>query len=171
VELVTRAIEDQRAGRRPTALGALQVVVQPAQQGHGLSTRLLQAVASRAAHQGVNDLFAPIRPNQKACYPLTPFASYVQQTLADGLPADPWQRVHARLGARPVGIVAEWLNVVAPVDLWEYWASICFATSGRFIVPGALAPVAIDLERHIGRYAEPHLWMHYRLAPDERTHP
>lgn len=169
VELVSRAIAHQRAGRRPNALGALQVVVQPALQGRGLSARLLQGVTALAAVRGVADLFAPIRPNRKACFPLTPFARYVKQTRADGLPADPWQRVHARLGARPCGIAPEWLTVVAPVSLWECWAGICFASSGKFIVPGALAPVAIDLERGTGRYVEPHLWMRYRLAPDERA--
>jgi GNAT superfamily N-acetyltransferase len=163
VELVTRAIEHRREGRLPTALGALQVVVQPALQGHGLSTRVLQAVAATAAGRGVADLFAPIRPNRKACYPLIPFASYVQQTLADGLPADPWQRAHARLGAQPVGIVADWLSVVAPVAMWEIWAGLCFGATGRYIVPGALAPVAIDLEYGSGRYVEPHLWMRYQL--------
>lgn len=168
VELVSRAIEHRRAGRRPNALGALQVVVQPALQGQGLSTRLLQSMAALAAGRGITDLFAPIRPNHKACYPLTSFASYVQQTLIDGLPADPWQRVHARLGARSIGIVPEWLTVTAPVGIWEIWAGLCFAASGHFIVPGALAPVAIDLERGTGRYVEPHLWMHYQLDGAQR---
>jgi GNAT superfamily N-acetyltransferase len=164
VELVRRATEHQREGRRPTALGALQVVVRPALQGRGLSTRVLRAVAALTAGRGIAHLFAPIRPNRKARAPLVPFATYVRRTLADGLPADPWQRVHARLGARPVGIAPAWLTVVAPAYEWEAWAGMCFVASGRYPVPGALAPVAIDLERGCGRYVEPHLWMHYRLA-------
>jgi GNAT superfamily N-acetyltransferase len=167
VELVALASEHRRAGRAPNALGALQVVVRPALQGRGLSARLLRAVAALAAARGMADLFAPIRPNRKASQPHTPFAGYVEQTLADGLPTDPWQRVHARLGARPVGIAGEWLTVVAPVHDWEALAGMCFATTGRFVVLGALAPVAIDLERGTGRYAEPHLWMRYQLARKE----
>ena len=166
-EMLDRAVEHQRADRRPNALGALQVVVRPALQGRGLSTRVLQAVAALTAERGVTHLLAPIRPNRKARYPLAPFDGYVRRTRPDGLPADPWQRVHARLGAAFAAIVPGWLTVVAPVTAWEGWAERTFPESGQFAIPGALVPVAIDLERACGRYVEPHLWMHYRLAPAE----
>jgi hypothetical protein len=40
--LVRRALADRRVGVRPTALGALQAVVHPAQQGRGLARRPLE---------------------------------------------------------------------------------------------------------------------------------
>ena len=165
VELVHLALEHKRSGVRPTALGALQAVVNPAQQGGGLSARMLQAMAGLAASRGFPDLFAPIRPNQKERYPLARLESYVSWTRDDGLPTDPWQRVHVRLGATPAGVIAGWLTVTAPVRQWALWTGMIFPASGPYVVPGALVPVEIDVARDCGRYVEPHLWMHYRISP------
>jgi hypothetical protein len=38
-----------------------------------------------------------------------------------------------------------------------------FPASGRYVVPGALVPIDVDVEARIARYEEPHLWMHYRV--------
>jgi hypothetical protein len=164
-EMVQRALEHRRRGVRPTALGAIQAVVDPACQGGGLSVQMLRGMAHLAATCRVPDLFAPIRPTQKARFPLAPFERYVGWTRPDGLPFDPWQRVHARLGATPAGIVDRWLTVTASTDEWARWTGLVFAETGPYVVPGALVPVEIDAERGSGRYVEPHLWMRYRIAP------
>jgi hypothetical protein len=43
---------------------------------------------------------------------------------------------------------------------WEQWTGLVFPVTGSYVVPGALAPLEIDLEQHVGMYVEPHLWMH-----------
>lgn len=32
-----------------------------------------------------------------------------------------------------------------------------------YAVPGALVPLKIDVDRNVGEYVEPHLWMRYRI--------
>jgi hypothetical protein len=57
-----------------------------------------------AAEHGWAQLIAPVRPNWKAPYRLTPIERYAAWTRPDGLPFDPWLRVHARLGGRILGV-------------------------------------------------------------------
>jgi hypothetical protein len=164
VEMVQRALRDRRRGTAPTVLGALQAVVDPQQQGAGLSVRMLQGMAGLAAALRLPDLVAPIRPTEKALDPLSTLDEYVARARQDGLPIDRWQRVHARLGAAPVGIEDAWLTVTGSTHEWESWTGVTAPPSGPYLVPGALAPVQLDTARAIGRYVEPHLWMRYRIA-------
>ena len=163
VELVRAALDQRRDSVRPTTLGALQAVVHPAHQGGGLSARVLEAMAALAAERGLPDLFAPIRPNMKHRYALAPLDDYARWLRDDGLPLDPWMRVHHRLGATPVSVAPAWLVVTATIAEWQLWTGLVFRASGPFAVPGALVPVEIDVENDVGRYVEPHLWMHYRI--------
>ena len=70
------------------------------QENRGQSRLLLGAMRALAAERGWAQLLAPVRPNWKARYPLTPIQRYAGWTRPDGLPFDPWLRVHARLGGR-----------------------------------------------------------------------
>jgi len=164
VEMVKRALHDRRHGIAPTVLGALQAVVDPAQQGAGLSVRMLQGMAGLAAALRLPDLVAPIRPTEKALDPRSPLDEYVARVRSDGLPVDPWQRVHARLGAEPVVVEDAWLTVSGTADQWASWTGIAMPSAGCYLVPGALAPVRMDGRSGIGRYVEPHLWMRYRIS-------
>lgn len=162
--MVQQALTHTDNGAKVTAYGALQVVVSPTAQRRGLSVRMLGQMAVCAAARGATSLCAPIRPTQKARYPLTPLEQYATWTRADGLPLDPWQREHVRLGAVPAGIVAAWLTTSAPIAHWEAWTDLRFPETGRYVVPGALDPVQMDVAAGTGRYVEPHLWMHYRIG-------
>jgi hypothetical protein len=164
VEMVERSLADRAAGRAPTILGALQAVVDPAQQGAGLSTRMLQAMAGLAAALRIPELVAPIRPTEKTLAPLSSLGEYVARVRADGLPADPWQRVHARLGATPIGVEEAWLSVTGTLEEWQRWTGVGVPAEGPYIVPGALTPIAVDAICAVGRYVEPHLWMRYRIG-------
>jgi hypothetical protein len=87
VELVELALRHKRGRRRATALGGLQVVVNPDHQRIGLSTPMLQATAATAATAGFRAVFAPIRPTHKTHYPLAPLSSYVTWQRPDGEPS------------------------------------------------------------------------------------
>jgi hypothetical protein len=165
-EMVELAVHQKRRGLRPTAVGALQAVVHPAHQMGGKSSLMLQAMATQASAVGMRALFAPIRPTHKTLYPLARIESYVGWVRRDGQAVDPWQRVHVRLGATPAGIVPRWLTVTATPSDWTTWTGLVFPDTGRYVVPGALVPLDIDLERNVGTYVEPHLWMHYRLVAE-----
>jgi len=146
---------------RPTTLCALAVVVAPEERGRGLSARVLEAMRELAARCGLQDLIAPVRPTGKCLYPLTPIERYMCWTDANGLPFDPWLRVHVRLGGRVLEPAPRSMVVVGTVAEWELWSGLRFVDSGRYLVPGALQPVTIDRERDAGRYEEPNVWVHH----------
>jgi hypothetical protein len=47
---------------------------------------------------------------------------------------------------------------------WELWTGMRFPDAGRYVVPGALVPVDVDLAHNEGTYIEPNVWLHYPLA-------
>ena len=69
------------------------------------------------------------------------------------------------LGGRILKVAPESMVVEASVQQWMEWTGGKFPASGAYVVPGALAPVHIDLEKNIGRYAEPNVWVEHSL-PD-----
>jgi GNAT superfamily N-acetyltransferase len=148
----------------PTLVSAIQVLVDPALHGHGLSSLMLGEMRRIAATAGYGDLVAPVRPNLKSVYPLTPMERYVKWTTADGLPFDPWMRVHARSGATITNVCPQSMVISGSVEDWEGWTGLRFPESGRYAVPGALQPVELDLEADTGVYVEPNVWMHHSLG-------
>ena len=91
-------------------LCALVAVVDPKQQGRGLSGHLIEGMARTAGRAGLDCLIAPVRPTWKDRHPLVPFEDYIAWTREDGLPFDPWIRLHTRLAryqrlGRRVGVV------------------------------------------------------------------
>ncbi len=65
--------------------------------------------------------------------------------------------------------------VEAPLAAWEEWTGLTFPESGRYVVPSAFNPVAIDRGRGLGRYVEPNVRMRHPVRPRARramrTHP
>jgi len=119
---------------------------------------------STAARHGLGDLIAPVRPTWKSRYPLTPMERYVRWRRDDGLPFDPWIRLHVRLGGEILAVCLESLVVRGTVAEWEGWTGLAFPESGDYVVEGGLVPVTIDRARDVGRYADPNLWMRHRAA-------
>ena len=167
IELAKRALSAQHTGTAPTALGALQAVVHIEYQGRGLSPEVLKAMAALAGQQHLADLFAPVRPSQKAHYPLIDMEDYVRWRRQDGLPQDPWIRVHHLLGAKLVGVPRAWATVRGSCSEWEDWTGMSLPQTGAYVVPGSLVPVRIDGEADQGIYEEPHAWMHYSLGESQ----
>jgi hypothetical protein len=93
---------------------------------------------------GLECLVAPVRPTLKACYPLQAAEDYARWTRPDGLPFDPWLRVHARLGAELLGVAEGSMVISGSVAEWEAWSGLAFPASGEYVVPGALVPVEVD---------------------------
>jgi GNAT superfamily N-acetyltransferase len=148
---------------RPTALSALVAIVDPRRRGEGLSRLLIEAMRDLTAGRGLEHFVAPVRPTLKSRYPLTPLERYVGWTREDGLPFDPWLRVHARLGGEIVGVCRRSMVVEGTVAEWEAWTGLAFPESGRYVVDGALVPITIDRDGDSGRYVEPNVWVRHRL--------
>jgi len=150
-------------GEQPTAASALSISIPPQNQGKGISRLMVEAMRDIARRHGLADLVAPVRPNLKPRYPLTPIERYVLWTTDDGAPFDAWMRVHWRLGAVIVKPCHNSMLIEGSVAHWEKWAGMRFPETGEYVVPGTLVPVSIDRERDTGRYVEPNVWMHHRL--------
>ena len=163
--LMERATEAYRDRHTPTALSALAALVSPEHQRRGLSSEVLCAMRSLAAHHGMHSLVAPVRPSLKKLYPLIPIERYARWTRDDGSPFDPWLRVHWRLGAEYLKVALEATTITGTVAEWEEWTGMSFPESGEYVVPGALQPVSIDRERNTGSYEDPNVWMRHLVTP------
>jgi hypothetical protein len=161
-DVLVGAFEGVAVGARPTALSALQAIVAPSQQGRGLSRIIIEAMREIASHHELSCMIAPVRPTWKCRYPLTPMERYVCWER-DGLPLDPWMRVHRRLGAEVLCVATESMVITGKVNEWEEWTGLALPDSGEYIVPGALVPVTIGRRVDGGRYVEPNVWMHHSL--------
>ena len=159
-----QAVADHAAGRTPILQCALQIALPPASQGQGVSRLMVQAMRAIGAAHGFSQLIAPVRPSHKSRYPLTPIDRYVTWTTDQGLPFDPWLRVHARLGARIIKPCHRAMTISGSIAEWEQWTGLRFPDSGPYVVPGALNPVLLDIEADSGVYVEPNVWMVHALA-------
>jgi GNAT superfamily N-acetyltransferase len=158
------AAADHLAGRRGNVVSAVLAMVRPEFRARGLSARMLAAARRNAAELGHTSLVAPVRPVRKHLDPQTPMADYAARTRPDGLPEDPWLRVHARAGGRMVAVAPCSMTVSAPLSRWREWTGLPFDTAGPVAVPGGLAPVHCDPTESIAAYVEPNIWYHHALS-------
>lgn len=145
-----------------TALSALAAEVVPAAQGSGLSPLVIATMVALAREHQLTRLVAPVRPNHKDRYPLTPIDRYATWRRDDGLPFDPWLRVHARLGGRILRAEPRSMEIAAPVEDWERWTGMALPEDGQYVFPGGLAPLTVANGQ--GDYWEPNVWMEHQVA-------
>jgi hypothetical protein len=153
-----RALDDPRP---PTSLSALAAEVATDLQGRGLSRLLIQAMAACARALHLAPLVAPVRPSKKDQYPLIPIEHYARWVRGDGLPFDPWMRVHAWLGATILRPESKSLHIEAPTSDWETWTHMTFPGDGEYVFPRGLAPLSV--RGNIGSYWEPNVWMQHNV--------
>jgi hypothetical protein len=163
-EQVLRSAADVDAGRVPNTLGAMLIVVGREVRGAGYSGTMLDAMRAAARDAGYRAVIACVRPTEKHRYPLTPIERYAAWLRDDGLPFDPWIRLHVRLGGRIVRAAPRSMVVRGTVAEWESWTGLRFPDSGEYIVPTATSPVAIDRDRDEGVYFDQNVWVVHDLA-------
>jgi len=144
-------------------LFAIQIVVNADLKGRHLSGKAVKSMLEIGRAAGCGSLYAPVRPNKKHEYPLTAMDEYIGWKNDDGLPFDPWMRVHARLGAEIVSVCHESMRIPGTISDWENWTGMKFPSSGDYIIPGALVPVQMDIEKDLGLYIEPNVWMRHGI--------
>ena len=159
-----KVVADRAAGIAPNVITAIEASIAPEYQGCGVSKLVLERMRAIAQEHGFASLVAPVRPTWKARYPITPIERYVVWTQDDsGAPFDPWLRTHWRMGARIEKIAMRSMVIPGTLVQWEKWAGMRFPESGDYVVPGALAPVQIDVEKGAGIYVEPNVWMRHEI--------
>lgn len=163
-EALRSSMLDTYAGRSLTTLCALEVAVVPGKRGLDLSGRTLAAVAANARRHGYADVVVPVRPSHKHAEPRSPMAEYVARVREDGLPADPWLRVHVRAGAEVLKVCPVSMTISGSLAQWRDWTGLPFDASGPVVVPGALTPVEVDVVHDRAVYVEPNVWVRHRTS-------
>jgi GNAT superfamily N-acetyltransferase len=151
------------AGTTPNLASALEITLQPDHRGRGLAGVLLDAMRRNVARLGFADLVAPVRPNAKED-PDEPMATYTVRTREDGLPVDPWLRVHIRAGGLIRNVAPTSMTIPGTLAQWRTWTDLAFDVPGPVRVRGALVPVMCAPEHDVAVYVEPNVWVHHRLG-------
>lgn len=163
-QTATWALCDVQAGVEPDTLALVALVVSPDHSGDGLGEALVTAVKDIARTAGLREVVAAVRPAAKHREPETPMAAYARRTQYDGLPADPWLRVHVRAGGHIAAIAPASITVSGSLAQWRSWTGLPFDTAGPVTVPGALAPVHCLPAQDHAAYVEPHVWVRHPLG-------
>lgn len=150
-------------GDQPDAISAVEIAVRPDLQGAGLSNQMLTAMRDNAARHGFSELVAPVRPNGKTDIH-EPMSTYAFRVREDGLPVDPWLRVHVRAGGRIEKVAPRSMVIPGTLEEWRAWTGLPFDEAGPVHVPKALSPVHCDLEHGIATYVEPNVWVVHRTG-------
>ncbi|WP_445396146.1 hypothetical protein ACSMX9_21535 [Streptomyces sp. LE64] len=161
-DALVRAVGLHEAGGRADTLVIAAAQVREECQRRGLATEVLGRLVSVGQRAGLVRVIAPVRPTLKARYPLTPMADFVRWTRADGAPLDPWLRTHHRMGARVLCAAERSMVLEGSVAEWEGWVGLDLPASGRYVVPGALAPLTVDRAADRGELVEPNVWVRHR---------
>lgn len=146
---------------KPDVLSALVAMVAGDRRGEGLSALVIEGMCDVARRADLPALIAPVRPTRKADYPLISLERYARWTREDGLPFDPWIRLHARLGAEILEVCPASMTISGTVAEWEEWTGLTFPEDGEYVVRGGLVPVRVKAGR--GVYVEPNLWMRHSV--------
>jgi hypothetical protein len=159
-----QTFRDHDAGLAPTTLGALLIAVDREHRGSRLGGAMVAALRACARLLGFGALIACVRPTSKERHPLVPIAEYATWTREDGLPFDPWIRIHVRLGGRLSRPEPRSMRVAGTVAEWEAWTGMAFPASGRYVIPGGGALVEIDHGADRGIHYDPNVWVVHDLA-------
>ena len=162
-DMLGRAVRAVHGGRPATAVSALEITIDPAMRGRGLSREMVVAMCNNVRRHGFGDLLAPVRPSAKQERPNAPMPAYVARRRDDGLPVDPWLRVHERLGGVVLKVCPASMSIAGSLAQWRAWTGLPFDRTGDVVVPGALNPVHVSVEHDHAVYVEANVWMHHRL--------
>ncbi len=158
-----KGINDFKESNKPNLLCALQIVVFGDNRGKGISSFAVEAMRQIGKDHGLNKLIAPVRPSRKSEFPELPIDEYILKSNGQGMPFDPWLRVHVRAGAKIIKPCHDAMRITGTITEWESWTGIKFSESGKYVIPEALVPVEIDIENDLGTYIEPNVWMVHKL--------
>jgi len=154
-----KAIDDFQNNIRPNLLVPIQILFNPAHTHQGISYELWNIMKHLASSKGIKNIATPLRPTLKQAYPNISMEEYINWKNNDGRHFDPWISVNVKAGGKIIGICDKSLNIIGTVPEWEEWTKMKFNRSGQYIVDKALIPIDIDIEKNIGQYLEPNLWM------------
>jgi GNAT superfamily N-acetyltransferase len=159
-----QAVADHAQGLQPRTQCAIQIAVHPDYRSRGLSSDMVKIMREIGQKKGFTRLIAPVRPNQKSQFPLIDIDDYITWKNADGLPFDAWLRVHAHAGAKIVKACHHAMEIRGTRAEWQTWTGLEFPGSGKYVLPGGLVPMTMDIKSDLGIYIEPNVWTVHELT-------
>jgi len=159
-----KAVQNDKQGLSPNIHCAIQIILRPDYQGQGLAAPMVEAVRAVTKSKGLRSLIIPIRPSDKHKYPLTRLDDYITWRTRQGLPFDPWLKVHMRAGGKIIKVCHESKTIRGTRAEWEKWTAMKFPQSGQYIIDGALNPMEMNLEKDEGVYIEPNVWIVHEVG-------
>jgi hypothetical protein len=142
-------------------LGALAVSVPTVHRSKGYARMMIRALLELAERKKLDGVVVAVRPSAKVKHPWVSLSEYITWTDPKGRMYDPWIRSHLASGGKIVGLAERSMVVHEPLAFWETWSKQHFQASGNYALEGAIAPVKIDVDRRIGTYEEPNVWVAY----------
>jgi len=136
-----------RSGHRPAGTRDQQ----RRHRRHG--RRGTQSWVGAARGPGATELEGPL--------PLIPIEDYATWVREDGLPFDPWMRVHVRLGGELLRPEPHSMQITGSVAEWQSWTGMEFPADGQYVFPRGLAP--LDVRDGVGHYWEPNVWILHHI--------
>lgn len=144
--------------KKPNTLCGLAIVVSRKHLGKGISKKIVHEMKRIAKSNGFSNLIIPVRPTLKSRYPTISMENYIKWER-NSLPFDPWLRVHLKIGGKILKIADRSMIVKGTVSDWQEWTGMFFGESNKYIIPGALNPININLRDNLGEYIEPNIWV------------
>jgi hypothetical protein len=154
-----KALDDLATSTPSNLMVGIQILINSDYTKMGLSYKMLQAMKEVAKLNSINHIALPLRPTLKSKHPTIPMEKYITWQNEDGLPYDPWIRVHLKSGGEIVGVCNKSMLITGNVAEWTSWTNKTFEVSGQYEIDDALAPITIDLEEDTGVYLEPNVWV------------
>ncbi|WP_240687242.1 Long-chain-fatty-acid--CoA ligase [Amycolatopsis suaedae] len=164
--IIIWAIEDALDERPPTCVAALDVQVASDRRGEGIAAQALTFLRQSVRERGLSRLVIPVRPTTKDQLPSLPMERFLARRRPDGASADPWVRVHERLGGQFVKVAPFSMTIVGSLAQWQSWTGSSL-DDGANVVDGALVPVLASTELDVGVYVEPNVWMEHAVGRPE----
>ena len=137
----------------------------PAAKGSGVAAQLIEELRRTGVEHGLAEILAPVRPTRKHLYPLTCIEEYASWTRDDGLPFDPWLRLHVRLGGRIIALAPAAQTMTGTVAEWESWSKLALPASGDYIITNGMSPLNVDRESDLATYVEANVWVRHTRVP------
>ncbi|GAB1640465.1 transferase [Krasilnikovia sp. MM14-A1259] len=161
-DVLRRAVEVHQTGSGADTFVICGGIVHPGRKGTGVAEELITSLCGTAETHGLLRVLAPVRPTRKHQYPLFSIEEYASWSRPDGLPFDPWLRLHARLGANVIAMAPEAQTMTATVGEWEKWAGLAMPASGEYVIPQGMSVLRLDRDADLGTYVEPNVWVRHR---------
>jgi hypothetical protein len=153
-------------GGEVNCLCLMSANVDPEFRSLKFSSALIRAAKEIAKSLNLSCVLAPVRPTQKSQFPTMLIAEYVEMKTIQGEIYDPWLRTHYKLGGEVLNICSESVLVKASLKKWQEWLGTTDLSS-PFVPELGLVPLIVDQQKNIGIYAEPNIWIRYKISLEQ----